>query len=379
MEVWIPRLVSKHIFEAVQKGRLGEVKERLEGGEDVNSFHMMSRTVLHLAACQGQAAVELVLQFNPDLKKVDMNGNTALHQAAFSRIPGSAEITNLLIKAGADLNVQNKFGRSALDECVANDNMDAMMVLVNAGADTKNTLRLSRARGKEEITTYLQSVAEETPEDERKAQLRRSYLQLVAGETLEAEREALLSRLEELEVKETKNIEALKKEKKKMLDRTQTFLKKQTEKLEKEIDKLKVELNELKKEENKKITSLVMEIRDLGHQLHVKEIEKLEAKDITKCLECPVCLGVCKTQIWQCREGHIMCSDCSNRPEMSSCPQCRTSLHPGGLFRNRALEELASKCLPPTEESQAKPGAGREEREEKNEDNDDDDWEEGEV
>ena len=61
---------SLNLFEAVSRGRLEEVRERLEaGGWDVNEHHMMSRTALHIAATKSNVdAVKLLLEFNPDVK-----------------------------------------------------------------------------------------------------------------------------------------------------------------------------------------------------------------------------------------------------------------------------------------------------------------------
>ena len=59
---------SKDLCEAVQKGRLEEARVRLMAGEDVNALHAMGRTVLHLAASKSTAAVQLVLEFKPDVK-----------------------------------------------------------------------------------------------------------------------------------------------------------------------------------------------------------------------------------------------------------------------------------------------------------------------
>lgn len=68
----VPRVgkdwLSKNLCEAVMRGRLREARERLEKGEDVNAILMMSRTVLHLAAAHSVEAVELILQYDPDIK-----------------------------------------------------------------------------------------------------------------------------------------------------------------------------------------------------------------------------------------------------------------------------------------------------------------------
>ena len=58
------------LFEAVSKGLLTEVREKLEAGDwDVNGDHMMSRTALHIAATRSNVhAVKLLLEFHPDVK-----------------------------------------------------------------------------------------------------------------------------------------------------------------------------------------------------------------------------------------------------------------------------------------------------------------------
>ena len=66
---------SLNLYEAVSKGRLAEMRERLEAGDwDINTHHMMSRTALHVAATKSNVeAVKLLLEFHPDLKvRVDL-------------------------------------------------------------------------------------------------------------------------------------------------------------------------------------------------------------------------------------------------------------------------------------------------------------------
>ena len=64
---------STSLFEAVKEGRLDDIRERLEAGEDVNA-HLMGRTMLHIAASKSKAALQLLLEFSPDIKVRSMNG-----------------------------------------------------------------------------------------------------------------------------------------------------------------------------------------------------------------------------------------------------------------------------------------------------------------
>ena len=69
---------------------------------------------------------------------------------------GSAEVAELLLSAGVELDRLNKFGHSALDESVFSDNMEVMEVLVKAGTKTEDCLRLARAERKDKMVEYLE-------------------------------------------------------------------------------------------------------------------------------------------------------------------------------------------------------------------------------
>lgn len=64
--------------------------------------------------------------------------------------------------------------------------------------------------------------------------------------------------------------------------------------------------------------------------------EEADAKDE---FICPICTELMSPpiRIWQCGEGHILCQNCKNRPEVKTCPECR------GQFtgRNLAMEKMA--------------------------------------
>ena len=200
---------------------------------------------------------------------------------------GSAEITDLLVGAGVELNRLNKFRRSAMAESVLSDNIGAMEVLVNAGAKTEDSLRLARARGKDKIVEFLgqKTTGEGIP-------------------TIVGIKAAIIRKLEERkgeEVYTKKKVEAKKKEKKKLLDKAKTSLRTEPEKMEKKLAMLEsksveltAELARYKKEEEKKIKTLTWKLNDLRQDLDRKLVGRVKSEDVGKCLECPVCLDLCK-------------------------------------------------------------------------------------
>ena len=63
------------------------------------------------------------------------------------------------------------------------------------------------------------------------------------------------------------------------------------------------------------------------------------AEALLEQLECPVCMHTIMPPINQCKEGHLLCSSCSDSlPTPKKCPTCRVRL---GSSRNLALEKMA--------------------------------------
>ena len=74
-----------------------------------------------------------------------------------------------------------------------------------------------------------------------------------------------------------------------------------------------------------------------------KKRKGVEARDkLYKLLECPICLDTMGPPIFQCREGHLICSPC--REKIDKCPTCRIPLD---NIRNRALENMVAKMVMP--------------------------------
>merc|ERR550519_3297070 len=72
-----------------------------------------------------------------------------------------------------------------------------------------------------------------------------------------------------------------------------------------------------------------------------------ERSEIESELECPVCLEISRPPIYQCPEGHIICSAC--KPLLKACPQCDAK-YTAPPIRCRFAEKLAAKYFKEAEE-----------------------------
>ena len=83
----------------------------LEGGALVNPLNKARRTPLQLAAEANRAdMIRLIAQHNADLNTQDRKGRTPLHRATYE---GCVEAAEALLEAGADPTVLNKNGKTA--------------------------------------------------------------------------------------------------------------------------------------------------------------------------------------------------------------------------------------------------------------------------
>lgn len=65
----------------------------------------------------------------------------------------------------------------------------------------------------------------------------------------------------------------------------------------------------------------------------------MSKRSLEKILECLVCMDTIRPPIFQCKEGHLLCSQC--RSKLPRCPACRDAVGLACGVRNRALEQLA--------------------------------------
>ena len=65
-----------------------------------------------------------------------------------------------------------------------------------------------------------------------------------------------------------------------------------------------------------------------------------ELRELEKELECPVCMDISRPPIYQCEEGHIICSAC--KPLLTQCPSCAKG-YSNPVIRCRFAEKLSER------------------------------------
>lgn len=85
-----------------------------------------------------KASVRTLLQTGADVNVAQVDGTTALHWAAYNE---DAETAALLVKAGANVNATNRYGVPPLAEACTNGNAAIVKLLLEAGADANATMK----------------------------------------------------------------------------------------------------------------------------------------------------------------------------------------------------------------------------------------------
>ena len=91
------------------------------------------------AAERGDGArVRALIEDGADINLTQVDGMTALHWSVYHDDAGTAR---LLVQAGADVNVENRYGIPPLSLAATNGNADVIALLLDAGADANVSLR----------------------------------------------------------------------------------------------------------------------------------------------------------------------------------------------------------------------------------------------
>ena len=118
---------------AVVEGHVEVVKELLKPMQSESNLARLSGfSPLIIAAKKGhKSIVELILPHKPDLEARTSDGWTALHEA----VVHGAELTRLLLQAGANVNASTELGYTPLHRAAVKGQRDVVALLVQHGAD----------------------------------------------------------------------------------------------------------------------------------------------------------------------------------------------------------------------------------------------------
>ncbi|KAJ1468491.1 ankyrin repeat-containing domain protein [Baffinella frigidus] len=115
-------------------GRLEILKVLLQGGADGSMPDLCGRTAMICAVQKGNAAaVAVMIQYSVDVNaRADKYGKTPLHHAVAM---GNAGLTEMLLNAGADIEVKDNAGYRPLHHAAANGQENTTQILMDWGAD----------------------------------------------------------------------------------------------------------------------------------------------------------------------------------------------------------------------------------------------------
>ena len=110
------------------------LKEIVDNSANVNATNKWNETALELALMEGNVdAINILLNVLDEPNSADPDGETYLHNAV--RMGCSAKAFQAIIDHGADVNAINKWNQTALALASMEKNIDAINILLNAGAD----------------------------------------------------------------------------------------------------------------------------------------------------------------------------------------------------------------------------------------------------
>jgi cytohesin len=123
------------LFDAVLAGNLETVRSLLDAGAEVDARDQSNETALHWAALAGHGRiVDLLLERGASVDaQADKTLWTPLHSLACAG--DQAGIALSLVKAGADPDARDKWGRTPLHWFAMDGHCETVEILIDAGAD----------------------------------------------------------------------------------------------------------------------------------------------------------------------------------------------------------------------------------------------------
>ena len=346
------------MLKAIRNNDCRKVEKLLKKGFNVNQEideyekkALICRTIpICAAAARGYAkVVELLLSYGANINAANSYWSSAMHTASFH---GYTNVINVLLQRNVDLGNQDVHGNTALQVAVLRSHFEAVTLLLTHNISIDSTNKQGQTAldiAQEHGATYLENLLIEKQKKQiiapqparRPSSNSKKSNESFDNDTTLNEKDKLLRQLQELELKEANDSIKEKQEKLSIVtDEIRQF--------DEEGAKLTNQLSSIQKKITENNQALVA--KGALKRILEQELQKLETKRTgtlqnenkveQRSFECPICfvLPLPPKHIFQCTNGHVYCSDCKGKPQMTNCPQCRIPLNTS--VRNIILEEI---------------------------------------
>ncbi len=145
---------AKSLFIAVQRGHKGTVEVLLDAGADPNKTGQDGTTPVLMAVQKGYTEIAKILinKGGADVNKARDDGTTPLFYAVFL---GCTEMLGILIRAGADVNQARNDGATSFMVAIQNKHKEIAAILIRAGAYVTSLLFEAVKDGDQERVEFI--------------------------------------------------------------------------------------------------------------------------------------------------------------------------------------------------------------------------------
>lgn len=324
---------------------------------DPNLKDENGRSALHVACWYNKehATAKLLSMPNVIPNERDVHGNTPIMMAAKYGTKGGMVV--LLNNKGVDLDMMDNLGRGldimireswrmtaeekAEMEGIINSEKRRRKRETGMSSDTADVLQdevIVISNMKQEVLSKVEELNVSLDEEQR------SFTDRLDGQMQEfkakqrSEKEKLSSRQErdrcELMAKQKKEENELLT---KQMKDTYKMKSRHGKELEEMVEKQKQQKEWKISEKKSKLKNMLKYLEGDEEKDYVTPTTSPTVRSVLmKESECPICLQEMNGRIWQCEAGHLVCEDCHNRPEVATCPTCRS----GFMGRATAVEQI---------------------------------------
>ena len=363
------------MLKAIRENDVRKVSKKLLKGFDVNksitepSMKSIANKKQHvstipicLAATHGlREIVELLLSYGANMHAANEDWSPPLHMATFH---GHMEVVRCLLQRSVNLNVTDQQGNTVLHIATKKNNFEAVVIFLEHGIDFelrnnkgKAAIEIARLLGHEHIINLIEEKKQLARDfvynaDEKRVQAKQLMTEIVEKEHLHEQMDDMQSKeLEESLQRKERQVSEVNHELHE-LDEGASAVAQQIQDLEAQLrdikqtrvnkerlkNKLLEEVEQIKRQQQKNNNkSLVTRSRSLKNTgfFTARTSESAE-------YECPICFEMpfAPKKVYQCSNGHVYCSDCKEKPNMTHCPQCRVPLDQLSAIRNIVYEDM---------------------------------------